>query len=81
MNNEYSIYFKEEYSKIGVYIVPHKVEVMNKSLFTIKIGYIDLDEDTHCFRCTDSERMTLDVMDSIVSHWRQWEVDRSKSPI
>ena len=75
---EYSILLKEEYTKIKVYIVPH---IASKNLFTIKIGYIDLDEDTHCFRCTDSKRMTLEIMESILYHWKQWEVDREKSPI
>ena len=81
MDKDYAIFFKEEYTRIGVFLVPHNVKIMNKSLFTIKIGNIDLDSEDHTFRCMDSDRMTLDVMESILSHWKQWEVDREKSPI
>ena len=80
MNKDYAIFFKEEYTRMGVYIVPHNTKIMKKSLFTIKVGSIDLDEETHCFRCTDSERMTLEVMESIAYKWREWEVDREKAP-
>tara|TARA_Y100000034_G_C6757519_1_gene337151 strand:+ start:578 stop:823 length:246 start_codon:yes stop_codon:yes gene_type:complete len=80
MNKDYAIFLKEEYTKVGVYVVPHGVEMKNKSLFTISIGYIDLDNDPHLFKCTDSSRMTLEIMQSILSSWQQWEVDREKLP-
>ena len=81
MNKDYAIYFKEEYTRIQVYLVPHSVKIMSDSLFTINIGYIDLDENVHCFRCCDSKRMTIEVMESILSDWKQWELDRKKLPI
>ena len=81
MNKDYTIFFKEEYTRIGVFLVPHNTKIMKKSLFTIKIGNIDLDAETHTFRCLDSDRMTLKVMESILSKWREWEVDRERSPI
>ena len=73
MNKDYAIYLKEESSRLGVYVVPHNVKIMNKSLFTIRVGFIDLDEDPSVFHCLDSDRMTIDVMESIVSSWRQWK--------
>ncbi len=74
MNKDYTICFKEGHTKIDVYLVPHTVEILNKSLFTIRIGFIDMDDNPKTFHCIDSDRMTLDVMESIASHWRQWEV-------
>ena len=81
MSKDYAIFFKEEYTRIGVYLVPHNVKIMEKSLFTIRIGFIDLDEEPLAFHCLDSDRMTIGVMESIVFSWKQWEKDREKSPI
>ena len=81
MNKDYTIYFKEERTRVGIYLVPHGVEIMKKSLFTIKIGFIDLDEDPLVFHCIDSERMTIGVMESILYQWKEWELARITSPI
>ena len=81
MNNDYTIYFKEVTNRVGVYLVPHGVEMEKKSLFKIRIGFIDLDEDPLVFHCLDSDRMTIEVMESIISSWRQWEVSRKTCPI
>ena len=81
MNNEYTIYFKEATNRVGVYLVPHGVEMEKKSLFKIRIGFIDLDENPLAFHCIDSSRMTLEVMGSIVYQWREWELTQEKSPI
>lgn len=81
MKNDYTIYFKEDLSRVGIYLVPHGVEMKNKSLFKIRIGFIDLDEDPLVFHCLDSDRMTIEVMESIISSWRQWEVSRKTCPV
>tara|TARA_Y100000310_G_scaffold317307_1_gene370043 strand:- start:26 stop:274 length:249 start_codon:yes stop_codon:yes gene_type:complete len=82
MNKDYTIYLEEEkWAKIGVYVVPHNTKITEKSLFRLRVGFIELDEDPLVFHCIDTDRMTIDVMESIVYHWRQWEKDREKSPI
>ena len=81
MNKDYAIYFKEENTRIGVYLVPHGVGMKSNSLFKIRIGFIDLDENPLAFHCIDSSRMTLEVMGSIVYQWREWELTQEKSPI
>ena len=45
MNKDYNIMLTEENTKLGVYIIPHGVKITDKSLFRIRIGFIDLDED------------------------------------
>ena len=81
MNKDYTIYFKEERTRVGIYIVPHGVEIKSNSLFKIRIGFIDLDENPLVFHCIDSERMTIEVMESIVYKWKEWELIRKKSSI
>ena len=81
MNKDYTIYFKEERTRVGIYIVPHGVEIKSNSLFKIRIGFIDLDENPLVFHCIDSERMTIEVMESIVCAWNKWELTRDTSPI
>ena len=81
MNKDYTIYFKEERTRVGIYIVPHGVEIKSYSLFKIRIGFIDLDENPLVFHCIDSERMTIEVMESIVYKWKEWELIRKKSSI
>ena len=79
VSRNYLINFKEERSRVGVYIMPKDMEMkeMERNLFKIRIGFIDLDEHPLVFHCLDSDRMTRDVMESIVLHWKQWELDRS----
>ena len=81
MNKDYTIYFKEERTRVGIYLVPHGVEMNSNSLFKIRVGFIDLDEDPLVFHCIDSDRMTIDVIESITYSWRRWEKDKGKSPI
>ena len=81
MNKDYTIYFKEERTRVGIYLVPHGVEMKSNSLFKIRIGFIDLDENPLVFHCIDSERMTIEVMESIVYKWKEWELIRKKSSI
>ena len=81
MNKDYTIHLKEEYGKIGVYVIPLEMKIEEKSLFRLRVGVIDLDEAPLVFHCIDTDRMTIDVMESIVYHWRQWEKVREKSPI
>ena len=80
MNKDYAILLKEEYTKVSVYIVPHNVKIMNESLFTINVGYVDLDNDPHIFRCTDSSKMSIEIMESILHDWQQWELNKEKEP-
>ena len=81
MNKDYTIYLKEERTRVGIYIVPHVLEIKSNSLFKIRIGFIDLDENPLVFHCIDSERMTIEVMESIVYKWKEWELIRKKSSI
>ena len=81
MKNDYTIYIEEERSRLGVYLVPQGVKMTSNSLFKIRVGFIDLDEDPLVFHCLDSDRMTIEVMESIISSWRQWEVSRKTCPI
>ena len=81
MNKDYTIYFKEKHARVGIYLVPHGVEMKSNSLFKIRVGFIDLDEDPLVFHCIDSDRMTIDVIESITYSWRRWEKDKGKSPI
>ena len=82
MNKDYAIKFKEDkWLKVNVFLIPHSVKIMKNSLFNIRIGFIDLDEDPFVFHCIDSDRMTIGVMESIVYQWKEWEASRKKSPI
>ena len=83
MNRNYIIELKEQstfskLSKLKVYLLTKNIEIDNNSLFRIKLGYIDLEEDDHKFYCFDSSRMTLDIMKSIVSSWEQWNMSRDR---
>ena len=63
MKNGYNIGFDEEFGTTKVYLVPqcdHESHIK-------KIGYIDED---NTFKCTDSDMMTLEVMEAIVNHWK-----------
>ena len=81
MNKDYTINLSEESTRIGVYLVPHGVSMKSDSLFRIRIGFIDLDDSPLAFHCLDSNRMTLEVMESIVSSWRQLKLTKETSPI
>ena len=76
MNKDYNIMLTEENTKLGVYIIPHGVKITDKSLFRIRIGFIDLDEDPLRGHCLDSDRMTLEVMESIVYSWKRWKENK-----
>ena len=58
--------------------MPYSARVMEDSIFTTKLGFIDTDKDVPIFRTTNSEMMTLGVMQSIVYHWEQWQIIRLK---
>ena len=63
MNNGYNVAFVEENGYTKVYLEPQcKYESHRK-----KLGYID-DDDT--FKCTDSDLMTLEVLEGIVNNWK-----------
>ena len=73
MNNGYNVEFVEERGYVKVYLEPQcKYESHRK-----KIGYIE--DDT--FRCTNSELMTLEVMESIVSHWKVYRHNLEEIPL
>ena len=67
MNNGYNIGFDDELGTTKVYLVPQCDHMAHVK----KIGYID--DDTHTFRCTDSDVMTLEVMEAIVNHWKTYK--------
>ena len=69
MNKDYTIYLKDESNRIGVYLLPHDMKITSDSLFKIRIGYIDVEENPTTFHCVDSSRMTLDVISSLASAW------------
>tara|TARA_R100000808_G_C2034977_1_gene77118 strand:+ start:112 stop:372 length:261 start_codon:yes stop_codon:yes gene_type:complete len=80
--DEYYIELKERqtFSKVtslAIYLVPKNVQIHRDSIFKIKLGYVDL-EDNNTFHCIDSDRMTLDIMKSITSSWEQWNIDRNR---
>ena len=74
MNNGYNIGFDEKYGSIKVYLEPQCEHELHKK----KIGYID-DDDT--FKCTDSELLTLEVMEAIVNHWKVYRHNLEEIPI
>ena len=34
----------------------------------------------YIFRCTDSSKMSLEIMESILHDWQQWELNKEKEP-
>ena len=81
MNKNYVIKLEHEGNRVRVYLVPHNINIESNNLFNIKIGYIDLEGEPNSFYCLDSDRMTLGVMESIISAWKVFEQDRNKMPI
>tara|TARA_R110000824_G_scaffold341778_1_gene528208 strand:+ start:361 stop:609 length:249 start_codon:yes stop_codon:yes gene_type:complete len=82
MNKDYIIRLEEKDGyKVSVYLEPHSIKIESKSLFSINLGFINLDASPNTFHCIDSDRMTLEVMTSISSKWMAWEKDRNKMPI
>ena len=81
MKNDYTIYIEEERSRLGVYLVPHGVKMTSNSLFKIRVGFIDLDEDPKVFHCLDTDRMTIEIMEYIVSSWKRWEMSSKTCPV
>ena len=72
MDNGYNIAFDDnEFGTTKVYLVPQCDHMSHLK----KIGYID-EDDT--FRCTDSELMTLEVMEAIVNHWKTYGKSEKK---
>ena len=63
MKNGYNVGFDEEFGTTKVYLVPQ----CDHESHLKKIGYID---DDNTFKCTDSDMMTLEVMEAIVNHWK-----------
>ena len=63
MKNGYNIGFDDELGTTKVYLVPQ----CDHESHLKKIGYID---DDNTFKCTDSDMMTLEVMEAIVNHWK-----------
>jgi len=74
MNNGYNIGFDDDYGRTKIYLVPQCDHEAHKK----KIGYID-DGDT--FKCTDSELLTLEVMEAIVNHWKVYRHNLEEIPI
>ena len=74
MKNGYNIGFVEQYGTTKVYLEPQcKYESHRK-----KIGFID---DNNTFRCTDSDLMTLEVMEAIVNHWEIYRRSLEEVPL
>ena len=69
MNNGYNIGFDDAYGRTKVYLVPQ----CNHESHLKQIGYIDHDDDT--FRCTDSDLMTLEILEALVSHWKIHKIE------
>ena len=70
MKNGYNIGFDDELGYIGVYLVPQ----CDHEAHLKKIGYIE----NNVFKCTDSDMMTLEVMEGIVNHWKVYRSDLEK---
>ena len=67
MNNGYNIAFVDEYGTIKVYLEPQCGHEMHRK----KIGYIEDSNDT--FHCLESDLLTLEVMEGIAIHWRDYK--------
>ena len=74
MNNGYNIEFTEEYGTTKVYLMPQCEHKLHRK----KIGYID---DDDIFRCTDSDLLTLEILEGIVNHWKVYRHDLEEIPI
>ena len=68
MNNGYNIGFVDEYGTTKVYLEPQCKHESHRK----KLGYID---DDNTFKCTDSDLMTLEVLEGIVNHWKVYRHD------
>ena len=69
MNNGYNIGVDDAHGRTKVYLVPQ----CDHTSHLRQIGYIDHDDNT--FRCTESELMTLDVMEAVVNHWKVYKTE------
>ena len=72
MSKEFCIELKDENHKIGVYLVPHNIQIESNSRFVIKLGYICLLDKPHTFHSLDSNRIDLEVMTSIALQWDEY---------
>ena len=68
MNNGYNIGFDSGRGYVEVYLEPKCKHESHRQ----KIGYI---EDDNTFKCTNSNLMTLEVMEAIVNHWKVYRHD------
>ena len=76
MKNGYNIGFDDDYvGRTKVYLVPQCDHMAHRR----QIGFID--HDDNAFHCTESELMTLEIMESILYQWKEWEASREKSSI
>ena len=75
MKNGYNIGFesKDTTLYIGVYLEPTCKHKNHRK----KVGFID-DKDVFC--CTDSDLMTLEVMEAIVNYWKVYRHELEESP-
>lgn len=71
MTNGYNIGIEKAYRTYGVYLFPHCKHQSHRK----QVGYIDEDGT---FRCTDSELMTLEVMEAIVNAWKNHQSSLEK---
>ena len=74
MNNGYNIGFDDDYGRTKVYLVPQ----CDHESHLKQIGYIDHDDRT--FHCIESELMTLEIMDAIVCHWKEYKTKQEEVP-
>ncbi len=70
MKNGYNIGFESKDTSyyINVYLEPSCKHESHRK----KVGFID---DKNVFCCTDSDLMTLEVMEAIVNHWKIYRHD------
>ena len=76
MKNGYNIGFDDDYvGRTKVYLVPQCDHMAHRR----QIGFID--HDDNAFHCTESELMTLEIMEALVNHWKVYRHDLEETPI
>lgn len=69
---DYHICITDEGTSLGVFMLPDGVTIKSDSKFKIKLGYIKHLVEQPTFHCIDSDRMTLDIIKSIIFQWERY---------
>lgn len=72
MSKDYHICITDEGNTLGVTMLPDGITIKSDSKFKIRLGYIEHLDKNPTFHCIDSDRMTLDIMKSIIFQWERY---------